>query len=158
MEINPVVTQANGVISIQLQALFVGDPTDANDKALIAAFGDPQISLVGSGTFTDNTTMPPFVFTFPTSELFVGITTQMQSKRTRFMLALPSQGGPHTGAGSSLYNPNQGAPRQGELDCITTNPSRAAQVWYDAMIAEITTAMTALRLQTIVPALPPTTI
>ncbi len=163
MEIKPVISQANGVISVQMQALFVGDPTDATDKALIAAFGDPLISLVGTGTFTVplsiSPPVSPFIFVFPITEYFVGITTQMSSKRTRFMLALPTQGGitpPYTG--SSLYNPNQHALRQGELDCITTNPSFAAQSWVTAMINEITAAMTALRLQVLVPPLPPTTV
>jgi hypothetical protein len=53
MQVTPVITQANGILSIRLQATFVGDPTDASDKALIAAYGDPQISLVGNGTFAN---------------------------------------------------------------------------------------------------------
>lgn len=156
MEITPVVSQANGVISVYLQATFIGDSTDANDKALIAAFGDPQISLVGNGTFTVGSP-PSWNFTFPVSQFFVGITTKMSSNRVRFMLALPSQGGTG-GSGSSLYNPNLPAPKQGELDCITPFPSDAAVAWYAAMINEITAAMTALRALSLVPTLAPTTV
>ena len=146
MKVNPVVTQSSGVISVSLQALFVGDASDATDKAKIAALGDPQISLVGNGTFTDpNNTA--FTFTFPTSEYYVGLTTQMSGLQVRFMLALPQVG-----------SPNQCAPVQGSLDCITTNPSDAAQVWYAAMVASITAAMQALRNQQLVPTLSPATV
>lgn len=152
MQINPVVTQAGGTLSIRLQALFIGDSTDANDKALIAALGDPQVSLVGNGTFTGpvpGNPSPPvnFSFTFPTSENFVGITTRMGSVSVRFMTALPTT--------PPLGNPNCSAPIQGPLDCITPYPAAALQIWYDAMVNSITTAMTALRNQTLVPPLTP---
>ncbi len=151
MQINPVVTQANGVISIRLQALFIGDPTDATDKALIAAYGDPQVSLVGNGTFTAPLpgSSPPsnFSFTFPTSEYYVGITTQMAGKTIRFMQSLPST--------PPLCNPNAPAPQQGQLDCITVYPAYALEAWYSAMVNSITAAMTALRNLSLVPSLPP---
>ena len=148
MQVNPVVTQASGVIMISLQALFVGDPADASDKAKIAGLGDPQISLVGNGTFTDPSN-PSFTFTFPSTQDYVGITTEMSGSQVRFMLALPQ---PPPG------NPNQPAPTQGPLDCITPNPSQAAIVWYNAMISAIRAAMTALRNQSLVPVLSPATI
>ena len=151
MQITPVTTQANGIVSIRLQALFVGDPDDAQDKALIAAYGDPQVSLVGNGTFVAPLpgSSPPgnFSFTFPTNEYFVGITTQMSGKTIRFMQSLPST--------PPLNNPNASAPQQGPLDCITLYPAFALEAWYTAMVSSITSAMTALRNLSLVPALTP---
>jgi hypothetical protein len=162
MQINPVTTQAGGVISIRLQALFIGDPDDANDKALIAAYGDPQISLVGNGTFVGPVpgASPPanFSFTFPCSQYFVGITTQMSTKTVKFMVALPSS--PVSGLSPVIYsnpsyNPNSSAPIQGPLDSITPYPETARDIWYNAMVDAITTAMAALRNLPLPQPLPP---
>src|ERR1700674_997164 len=99
MQIKAIVSQSNGVISVTLQALFVGDPTDLTDKQKIAAFGDPVVNIAGNFADPNN---PSFTFQFPTTELYVGITTQMSSYTARFMEALPS-----------TVNPNQPAPIQG---------------------------------------------
>ena len=149
MQINPIVTQANGIISIQLQALFVGGPTDQSDKQKIAAFGDPVVNMAGSFTDPNN---PSFTFAFPQTELWVGITTQMSSYTVRFMEALPGQ-----------QNPNMPAPVQGPLDCVTINPSEACQAWYNVMAglgnsSRIGQAMQQLRMQQVVPTLAPATI
>jgi hypothetical protein len=148
MKITTVITQANGIISVVLQPSFVGDITDPTDKALIAAFGDPQVNIAGNFTDPSDTT---FTFLFPTTEAYVGITTQLSSQTVRFMLALPT--GP----------PNQAAPVQGPFDCITPNPSRAASVWQSVMAglggsSRIGQAMAALRSQSLVPSIPPITI
>jgi hypothetical protein len=139
MQLHPQVSQANGIIKVQLTVAFVGDPTDAEDVANIAAFGDPTVNL--AGTFADPLN-PAFTFLFPATDIFVGITTQMSSKPARFMLALPRQ-----------QNPNQPAPIQGELDCITTNPSEAAEAWYAVMTTRIQQSMNILRQKMLVPAL-----
>jgi hypothetical protein len=148
MQIKAIVTQANGIISVILQALFVGDPTDATDKAKIAAFGDPQVNI--AGTFTDPNNLS-FTFAFPTTEMWVGVTTQLSSLTARFMEALPNQG-----------NPNQPAPVQGALDCVTQNPSEAATAWANILMApgtgRIAQAMMQLRSQILVPTIPPTTV
>ena len=144
MQLHPQVAQANGIISVKLTVAFVGDPTDAEDTANIAAFGDPRVNL--AGTFADPNN-PAFTFLFPATDIFVGITTQMASKTARFMLALPNK-----------QNPNQPAPIQGPLDCITTNPSEAAQAWYNVMISRITQSMNILRQKMLVPTLVPVTI
>jgi hypothetical protein len=148
MKIHAVVGQSNGVISVTLQALFVGDPTDASDKQKIAAFGDPVINIAGNFADPNN---PSFTFQFPLTELWVGITTQMSSQTARFMEALPS-----------AQNPNQPAPIQGPLDCVTQNPSEAAQAWAGILMAagtgRIAQAMMQLRLQMIVPTIPDTTV
>lgn len=144
MKITPIVSQANGAISVTIQASFVGDASDATDRAKIAAFGDPQISLVGSnGVFTgvDPNGGATFTFQFPTTSFPVGITTTMSSQSVRFMSSLPA---PAPGSSVAV---------QGALDCITTDPSGAAQFWYNAMIGEIQNAMTALRNQQLVPTL-----
>jgi hypothetical protein len=148
MQVKAIVSQSNGVISVTLQALFVGDPTDASDKAKIAAFGDPVINIAGNFVDPDN---PSFTFAFPLTELWVGITTQMSSYTARFMEALP---GPQ--------NPNQPAPTQGPLDCVTINPSEAATAWANIMMmpgtGRIAQAMMQLRAMQLVPQIPPTTV
>jgi hypothetical protein len=148
MQIKAIVSQSNGIISVTLQALFVGDPTDQTDKQKIAAFGDPVVNIAGSFADPNN---PSFTFQFPTTELWVGVTTQMSSQTARFMEALPSQ-----------TNPNQPAPIQGPLDCITTNPSEAATAWANILMApgtgRIAQAMMQLRSQMLVPVIPATTV
>ena len=138
MKVHTVITQANGIISLVMQPSFVGDITDANDKALIAAFGDPQVNIAGSYTDPNNTS---FTFGFPTSELYVGVTTQLSSQVAQFMLALPS--GP----------PNCPAPTQGGLSCVTSNPSEAAVVWQGAVVTRIQAAFAALRSKMLVPSI-----
>lgn len=149
MRINPITTQANGVISVQIQALFVGDPTDSLDKSKIAAFGDPLVNIAGSFVDPNN---PSFTFAFPTTELWVGLTQQLSSQTVTFMDALPS-----------TVNPNQPAPIQGPLDCVTNNPSEAAQAWYyviaqSGLNSRIGQAMQQLRANILVPTLPSVTI
>jgi hypothetical protein len=144
MKVQAVVTQANGIISLRIQALFVGDTTDGTDKALIAAFGDPEVNV--AGTFTDPNN-PVFTFQFPTTQNYVGITTQLSSVSANFMLALPQQ-----------QNPNMPSPIQGPMDCITNNPSEAAVAWFNVVAASIRQQMLALRQQTLVPTINPVTI
>lgn len=148
MKLTPIVTQANGVISVVIQATFVGDQTDASDKAKIAAFGDPVVQIAGNFTDPNN---PAFTFAFPTTELWLGVTTQLSSYTARFMEALP---GPQ--------NPNQPAPVQGPLDCITVNPSEAAQAWTNILImpgtGRIAQAMMQLRSNMLVPTIPSTNV
>lgn len=148
MQVKAIVAQSNGIISVTLQALFVGDQTDASDKAKIAAFGDPVVQI--AGTFVDPNN-PSFTFAFPLTELWVGVTTQMSSYTARFMEALP---GP--------VNPNQPAPIQGPLDCVTQNPSEAAQAWANILMmpgtGRIAQAMMQLRSNMLVPQIAPTTV
>jgi hypothetical protein len=144
MKVHATVTQANGIISVRLQATFVGDLTDASDKANIAAFGDPNVNL--AGTFTDPQN-PAFTFLFPSTDMLVGITTQMSSNTANFMVALPQ-----------AINPNQPAPIQGPLDCVTTNPSEAAEAWVAVVEDRIRQAMTKLRMNILVPTIPDVTI
>lgn len=143
MKIHTVVTQANGNISVVLQPSFIGDMTDANDKALIAAFGDPEVNIAGSFVDPSNSA---FTFQFPTTENYVGITTQLSSQVAQFMLALPN-GAP--------YAP---APIQGAMSCITPNPSQAAVAWQAVVVTRITQAMAALRANTLVPTIPDVTV
>src|SRR5208337_643838 len=137
MRVTPTVSQANGIIKIKLQATFVGDPTDANDKALIAAFGDPPVNM--AGTFSDPNN-PAFTFLFPTTDLFLGITTQMGSVFVCFMLALPAP-----------QNPNQPATIQGELECNTMRTSEGCEAYYAVMLQRITQTKSILRQKTLVP-------
>jgi hypothetical protein len=143
MKLHTVITQANGIVSLVIQPSFVGDMTDANDKALIAAFGDPEVNIAGSFTDPSNTS---FTFQFPTTENYVGITTQLSSQVASFTVALPS--GP----------PYQSAPIQGAMMCITPNPSEAAQVWVSVVESRIQQAMMALRSKTLLPTIPDITV
>lgn len=148
MQIKAIVAQANGIITVTLQALFVGDPTDSTDKAKIAAFGDPVVNIAGNFADPNN---PAFTFAFPLTEMYVGVTTQLSSQTARFMEALPGQ-----------QNPNQPAPIQGPLDCVTINPSEAATAWANILMAagsgRIAQAMMQLRSQMLVPVIPSTTV
>jgi hypothetical protein len=148
MKLTAIVSQANGIVSVTIQPTFVGDPTDAADKAKIAAFGDPVVNIAGNFSDPNN---PSFTFQFPLTELWVGVTTQLSSNTARFMEALPSQ-----------VNPNQPAPIQGPLDCITTNPSEAAQAWANVLMAPVSgrvaQAMMQLRNNMLVPTIPSTTV
>ncbi len=147
MKVHPIVIQQNGIVSVTMQAQFVGDPTDATDKQRIQAYGDPQVNLGGLFTDPANTA---FSFTFPASELFVGITTQMNGFTARFMDALPSDSTtipPVNGAfvpGQWMGAPGQ-TPQQGPLDCITSGPIEAATVWAAAIQTRVSAAMTTLR-------------
>jgi hypothetical protein len=143
MKIHTVVTQASGAIIVTIQPSFVGDMTDANDKALIAAFGDPQVNIAGTFVDPNNT---DFTFQFPTTENYVGVTTQLSSQQAIFMLALPS--GP----------PNMPAPIQSAMACITPNPSEAATAWQSVVVTRISAALSALRSKTLVPTIPDVTV
>ena len=143
MRIHTITNQSGGIINVTLQAQFVGDLSDPNDKVLIAAFGDPQVNI--AGTFVDPANSA-FTFQFPTTEQYVGITTQLSSYTAQFMLALPS--GP----------PNAPAPVQGALSCITPNPAEAATAWQAVVVTRISQAMQALRSKTVVPVIPDVTV
>lgn len=153
MKVHPVVVQANGIITVTMQASFVGDPTDTTDQQRIAAFGDPKVNLAGLFTDPNNT---QFTFVFPASELYVGITTQMQNFSARFFAALPTQPLPNTPfnpyGSTASWNPfasqnglNTPLFQQGDLDCLTTDPAHAASVWAAAIDSRVQSAMTALR-------------
>ena len=144
MRIHTVVSQVGGVISLRLQAQFVGDTNDATDKSLIAAFGDPQVNIAGSFVDPSDST---FTFQMPTTEKYVGVTTQMGSNTANFMVALPQ-----------ASNPNQVAPIQGPLDVINPNPSRAAEVWQTVVVNRITQVMATLRAQVPVPSIADVTV
>ena len=47
MKIHPTVQHLNGIVTVALQASFVGDSTDATDKQRIAAYSDPLVNLGG---------------------------------------------------------------------------------------------------------------
>lgn len=152
MKVHPVITQQNGIISVVLQASFVGDVTDTSDKAKILALGDPDVNIAGTFTDPNDSSPTPFTFQFPTTELLVGITTMMQNYTAQFMTSLPPSPGP-----------NQPVPIQGPLQVITPDPTRAAQVWYTVMASlgpssRIGQAMQNLRAQMLVPTLSDTTI
>lgn len=244
MLITPTITQANGIISVQLAATFVGDQNDATDKANVLAFGDPQVNLAG-GMFVDNTAVPavaaavqrqdvtytcsttgnagnqvtitfvasgaadanavtvtgdavtvdilplsgptrttaqivtlfgnfpptttnggviraaggssatataggPFTFSggapaftqafsfqFPASDLYVGVTTQLQGFTARFMTQLPP---PPLGIPATVAGP---------LDCVTSDPQHAAKYWITTLEGRIASLMTALRQRTV---------
>jgi hypothetical protein len=143
MLIHTIIGQNQGIISVTVQCSFNGQPSpqqDAIDKSKISAFGDPPINIAGNFTDPNNN---QFTFQFPTTELWVGVTTQLSSQTARFYVALPA-----------TTVPGQCPPVQGPLDCITPNPSEAADAWVDVIQSRISQAMLALRLQMLVPVIP----
>lgn len=139
MLIHPVVQHLGGTVTVTLQASFVGGQTgatgatDDSDKARIAAYGDPRVNL--GGTFVDPTDAL-FTFQMGSQENLRGVTTEMMSYPAHFMTQLPI-----TPAGStpSVLGP---------LDCITSNPVKAATAWSAVMADRIGQAMTVLRAKT----------
>lgn len=133
MKIHPVIQHLNSIVSVTLQASFVGDPNDATDKQRISAYGDPKVNM--AGTFID-----PiggiFTFTFPVVEYYRGITTELASYPVRFMTQIPTA------------LPGQTAPVQGPLDCITSDPVLAATAWASIMDSRITASLATLRAKT----------
>lgn len=140
MLVHTVIGQNNGVISVKIQCTFNNQPSqqqDQLDRQKIAAFGDPVVNIAGSFTDPSNN---QFTFQFPTTELFLGVTTQLGSQQANFYIALP----PPT-------SPGQQPPTQGPLDCITPNPSEAAEAWVAVVTNRIQQAMQSLRQQQLVP-------
>jgi hypothetical protein len=129
MKLHPVVQHLGGIVTVTLQASFVGDPNDTTDKQRISAYGDPKVNL--AGTFTGSPS-----FTMGSNEYYKGITTEMMNYSVRFMTQLPP-----AVAG-------QPATTLGALDCITSDPVGAATVWSTVMADRITQAMTTLRAKT----------
>lgn len=132
MLIHPVVQQLNSIVNVTLQASFPGDPTDPTDKQRIAAYGDPKVNM--GGLFTDPSSS--FTFSMLASEYWKGITTELASCPAKFMTQLP------------VAVTGQPAPKQGPLDCITSDPVQAATVWASQMQLICSSAMQTLRLKT----------
>jgi len=128
MQIHPIVQHLNSVVSVTLQAMYVGDVNDETDKARIAAYGDPKVNL--AGTFVDPVG-GEFTFTFPISEYSKGITTELAATPVRFMTQLP------VGVGTQL-----------PTDCITSDPVAAATAWVTVMESRIGIKMDLLRAKT----------
>lgn len=121
---------------VTLQTSFVGGVNGVNDdsdKARIAAYGDPRVNM--GGTFTDPTDNT-FTFQMGSQENLHGITTEMMNFPARFMVQLPIT---PAGSASSVLGP---------LDCITSNPVKAATAWNAVMANRIGQAITTLRAKT----------
>jgi hypothetical protein len=90
-----------------------------------------------------------FSFVFPASDLYVGITTQMQGYTARFMTQLPPapRGIPEQ-HWEQLHLRHDGHHHHGSLDCVTSDPQHAAQFWINSIESRISTLMTALRART----------
>ena len=166
MRVHPQVSHQNGVVTVTMIASFIGDPTDADDQTRIQAYGDPSVNLVGLMTDPAD---PTFQFVFGAPELSVGITTQMQNYKARFMAVLPvnAYGGiAASGYPAGGFCPSPGYPvgssfplmpgypqgyrnptAQGLLDCAVTDPVRAAGVWANIIGARVTAAMMTLRAE-----------
>lgn len=130
MRVHPIYTHLSGVVTIALQAQFVGDPTDASDNTKIAAYGDVRVNL--GGTFQDPDDSS-FTFHTGSSLVMVGVTTEMHDYPVTFMTALPAA------------VPGKPIPSQGPLVVITPDPVRASAIWKNIVVGRITSGMTALR-------------
>jgi hypothetical protein len=133
MKIHPVIQHLNSVVTVTLQASFVGDANDSTDKQRITSYGDPKVNMAGD--FIDPVG-GVFTFSFPVSEYYKGVTTELSNYSVRFMTQLP--------AGV----PGQVAPTQGPLDCITSDPILAATTWSTVMGTRIGATLTTLRAKT----------
>ena len=132
MLIHPLVQQLNSIVSVTLQATFMGDATDSTDKQRIAAYGDPKVNM--GGVFVDpNST---FTFSLMAAEYWKGITTELSVNTVKFMTQLPA---PVAG---------QPTPKQGPLDCLTSDPVLAATIWTSVMQTNCAAAMANLRAKT----------
>ena len=134
MKIHPEVKHEGGVVSVSLKVQFVGDPTDADDRARLYAYGDPLINL--GGQFSASAGSPPPVYTTGAPEVWVGLTRQMPGMVTRFMRTLPEP------------SPGTSSPAQGPLDVLAQDPVAAATTYVGAIQARIATALSALRALT----------
>jgi hypothetical protein len=133
MRLHPVIQHLNSVVTVTLQASFVGDSTDITDKTRIAAYGDPQVNM--AGTFADPVG-GTFTFAFPVSDYIKGVTSELSSNSVRFMTQLPA-----TVVG-------QAPAVQGALECVTSDPILAATAWVSVMDTRISAAMATLRAKT----------
>lgn len=145
---------SGGIVSVVMQAEFVGDATDVTDQQRIAAYGDPKVNI--AGTFTDPTDST-FQFTFPISEFYTGVTTDMMNHTVRFMTSLPVRQpsaqswnpfAPTSQWNGAATNPQASCNGQGPLDCLVTDAVRAATIWAAAIDSRVQTLMTALRAKT----------
>jgi hypothetical protein len=132
MRIHPNVTQLNGVVTVSLQAQFVGEPTDTTDQVKIQAYGDPQVNLGGSFVDPDD---PTFTFGTGASSVMVGVTEQMFTNPAQFRTSLPP-----AVVGKPL-------PVQGPLVVLTNDPVRAATIWKNEIVSRITLVIKNLRAQ-----------
>jgi hypothetical protein len=136
MRLHPVVQHLNSVVTVTLQASFVGGSSaslDATDKSRIAAYGDPKVNL--AGTFIDPVG-GVFTFAFPVSDYNKGITTELSSSPVNFMTQLP------------VSVVGQPPVVQGPLDCVTSDPVAAATAWVAVMDTRITDSLAVLRAKT----------
>lgn len=127
----------------QIVALFgTYGATRANttDGGVVTATGGSSTTATTGGPFTFSGGQPAFtasfLFNFPASDLYVGVTTQMQGYIARFMTQLPPP---------PLGIPNSQA---GPLDCVTSDPQHAARYWITTIEGRVSSLMTALRQKT----------
>lgn len=105
--------------------------TATGGSTTTATTGGPFIFTGGSPTFNAS-----FLFNFPASDLYVGVSTQLQGYTARFMTQLPPP---------PLGIPNSQA---GPLDCVTSDPQHAARYWITTIEGRISSLMVALRQKT----------
>jgi hypothetical protein len=108
-------------------------------SATLTGSSAPAVAITDPVDFTGGTAAytASFLFAFPASDLWVGITTQLAAYTARFMTQLPLVFGiPTTSAVA------------GPLDCITSDPKRAAKYWIATIEGRIATAMQQLRQKT----------
>jgi hypothetical protein len=106
------------------------DVNDNTDRMHIAAYGDPRVNM--AGTFTDPNDNS-FAFQLGSQEFLRGVTTEMMNYPVRFMTQLPIA---PAGTSPTVLGP---------LDCITSDPVKAATAWNLVMAERIGQAMGVLR-------------
>jgi hypothetical protein len=145
MLIHPALNHVGGVVTVSLQAQFVGDPTDNLDLARIQAYGDPTIDL--GGTFIDPTDSTfKFVLSHSGCSFPVKLTTEMHQFTIQFMRNAPEV----APACNRLpwIDPQLDPfhkPVQGPLQVFTPDPARAAAVWREVIVTRISNTMSTFR-------------
>jgi len=104
---------------------------------------DP-ISFAGGAALYEQS----FQFNFPASDLYVGVTTQMQGYTARFMTQLPPapRGIPEEHwEYEHRHHPHHGHHTHGSLDCVTSDPQHAATFWIATIESRISILFAILR-------------
>lgn len=125
---------------VALFATYGATRANTTDGGVITATGGSSTTATTGGPFTFTGGAPAysaaFTFNFPASDLYVGVTTQMQGYTARFMTQLPP---PALGIPAATAGP---------LDCVTSDPNHAAKYWITTVEARISALMTTWRQKT----------
>jgi hypothetical protein len=134
---------------VALFANFAGRTVTTNGGTTLASGGSGVAAAVQSSvSFAGGAAsyVQAFQFEFPASDLYVGVTTQMQGYTARFMTQLPPapRGIPEE-HWEHDHRHHHGYRTHGSLDCVTSDPQHAATFWIATIESRISTLFAILR-------------